>query len=804
MKRSLINASILSILGLGVVMPSVALAEQITVDLCAGEYDIPANTGNMGNTTSIHMWGYAIGGDAVGNDQSAPCAGVSYQSPGPSILLPNNKGTGTYDLTINLHNRLPRATSLIIPGLFKPMTPVTFDAPDGSSRLHSFDAEASAGGSVSYTWNNISEGSYMYQSGTHQQLQVQMGLVGALMADAPRDSGDPRWAYPGLDYSNLFPVIYSEIDPQIHADVADTTTLPDYDTADMQSTINYAPKFFGITMDTITAAGCPEDTYCQQTSRQSTFAGHTYAQLQVNNATTPLFRLFNGSTRIHTPTLIGANFDIIAEDGNLYPNPRRQYAVALPPLKSKDAIMDTSEMGLDGGRIRITDSAMYLSNPATGVAGNVQAQSENDTIANGEASVYAEVEVKPAPNHTYLAFTSGSSPVARRDNAGVLEGASVSINVLANDDVNGATVEVVSGPKHAVAGSFVTTANGFDYTHDGSESDSDSFLYRLVKAGEPSSMAGVKIAVTAQNDAPVANDDSVSMAVGDILEVRVLDNDSDAEGKSGLRVTAVDTAAFDAFGSVSFVDKAVTISGSAETSGPVNVGYTVTDAGGASASASISVTVAASSTSGGGFTGNTGDDSSDSTTTGVPPVATDDRYSVAEGGSLSVTLINGVLANDTDNGGKVQMDEYPEHGAIEMKEDGTFTYTHDGSDEDEDRFSYTVYNQWGSDTAEVKVMLQTKMDPPEVNPDRARVKPGQSVVIDVLRNDKDEDSNVRNATIEITSAPSMGTVVIGADNKITYTANADASRKDQFKYRLLDDVTGTPSKKSTKVKIRIR
>ncbi len=795
MKRSLINASILGILGLGAVLP--VSAQQVNtqtaeISLCAGEYTIPAGT--MGNTDPVVMWGYALGvGDANGC-QNTPT------SPGPSILLPRNtENTPTvYDLQITLYNALPRNTSLVIPGLFKPMSPVLFTAPDGSTRVMSFDTEVAPGGNATYSYTGVTQGAYLYQSGTHQQVQVQMGLVGAIMSDVFTGTA-ARAAYPGFEYTDLYPLIYSEIDPVIHAGVV----AGEYNTTDMKSTVNYAPKYFGLTMDTLTITNCPENSWCVQSTRQSTFEGTASAGLVVNNDAAPFFRLFNGSTRIHTPTLIGANFDVVAEDGNLYPNPRRQYAVALAPLKTKDAIMDTSEMGADGGVIKIIDSAMNLSNPAPGVGGFVQGQADNDTIANGEATVYAEVKVKPSANHTYEAFTAGSSPVARRDETTVLEGMSMSINVIANDDLNGASIESVNAPKH---GTIVATATGFDYTHDGSEGDTDAFLYRLVKTGEPSSLAGVKIAVTQQNDAPVANDDSVSMKAGQTFEVRVLDNDTDAESKAGLRVTAVDDTDFAAFGSVSFVDKAVTIMASAATTAPVNVGYTIADGDGGTAMASISVTVTAGNGSGGEYTGGNNGTTDEGITTGLPPVATDDTFAVAEGATYTADLIRGVLANDIANGGSVQMDEFPEHGSIDMAEDGTFTYIHDGSEEDEDRFSYTVYNQWGSDTAEVKVVVAAKMDPPRAKTDRARVTAGQSVVIDVLDNDKDRDSEIRNARIEIVDGegPSKGTVTIGADNKLTYTANADASGKDKFKYRLYDDITGEPSRKSARVTVRIR
>ncbi len=813
MKLSLINASILGILGLGAVMPvqQAQAAIDAEFELCAGEYEIPANTVGMNNPAPIRMWGYALGGATATGCVNTPT------SPGPSLLLPNTSEDTAqlYDLHIKLWNRLPngRTTSLVVPGLNKGMTPVMFDAGDGTMRVLSFDTEATQSQPAEYFWSNVPAGSYMYQSGTHQQVQVQMGLVGALMTDA-----GPAEAYTGLSYSNLYPIIYSEIDPVIHSGVAtgesfavDGTpidpladTVSEYTTGDMKSTVDYAPKYFGITMDTMDNCAASA-TYCVQSSRSSTWEGG-FPYLTVANDTAPIFRLFNGSTRIHTPTLIGGNFDVIAEDGNLYPNLRRQYAVALAPLKTKDAILDTSEMGADGGVIRLQDSAMALSNPALEPFGTVDAAAQSigeGVRANGDASLDVKIKVKPSPQFTYLAFNEGSSPVARRDEVTVLEGTSMSINVVANDDLNGATVEMVSQPKH---GSVVATATGFDYSHDGSEGESDAFLYRLVKTGEPSSMAGVKIAVTQQNDAPVANDDSVSMKAGQTFEVRVLDNDTDAESKAALKVIAVDDTAFAAFGSVSFVDKAVTILGTSETGGPVNVGYTISDGDGGTASANISVTVTAGNSSGDGFTGDNNGNADVDASSGLPPVATDDTFAVAEGGTYTADLIRGVLVNDVENGGSVQMDEYPEHGSIDMNADGTFTYTHNGDEEKEDRFSYTVYNQWGSDTAEVKVIVAAKMDPPRVNPDRAKVKAGQSVVIDVLDNDKDRDSEIENARLEIVpgEGPSKGTVTIGTHNKLTYTANGDASGKDEFRYRLYDDVTGEPSRKTAKVTVRIR
>ena len=798
MKRSLINTAILGTLGLGAVFTvsaQQANTQTAEIELCAGEYTIPAGT--MGNIDPIVMWGYSIG-QPQGNTCAAP------KSPGPSILLPKNTEDSptVYDLKIKLYNTLPRATSLVIPGLIKPMTPVMFTPPGETiPRVHSFDTEVAPGGSATYSWTGVKQGAYLYQSGTHQQVQVQMGLVGAIMSDAFTGTAATA-AYPGLEYTNLYPLIYSEIDPVIHANVADTTTLPNYDLNDMQSTIDYAPKYFGVTLDTSTS--CPEDPWCTQTNRLSTFEGSN-PSLSVANGDTPLVRLFNGSTRIHTPTLIGATFDIIAEDGHLYPNYRKQYAVALPPLKTKDALLDTSAVGPAGAFIKLIDSAMNLSNPAPNLYRYAAGQAEDGTIANGEGEVFASFKVAAATNYVAPSFSEGNTPVARRDEARVSEGGSITIDVLANDDVNGATPEILKSPNHGTLTKSVS-GSGWEYSHSGDESSSDSFLYKLVKAGESwTPMAGVKIAVDAQNDAPVAVDDNVAMKVGQQMEIRVLDNDKDVDSRD-LRVSAVNSSNY-LLGAVSFVDKAVTVSGDEVGSGTVV--YTVDDGKGGTDTATINITVAAAGTGDGQYTGGDNTTPSDDSVVNVPsPIAKDDTFAVAEGGTYDVTgnLILSVLANDISNGGKVTMDEYPEHGAIDMNEDGTFKYIHDGSEEKEDRFSYSVFNQGGSDKAEVKVIVAAKMDAPRVNDDRARAKVNQSVVIDILDNDKDRDSEIEKARIEIVAdrGPSHGVVSMGPGRKVTYTPVADFSGRDSFEYQLYDDVTGEASRRKAKVSIRVK
>ncbi len=721
MKRSLINVAILGALGIGAVLPSQAFADSV-IHLCAGEYVIPADTDNntatgLNNPSPITMWGYARGNmnTVTGTCNNTPT------SPGPTLQV---KDSGI--VKIRLHNALPRRTSLVIPGLtavngqgaVRALRPVMFNAPDGTTRVHSFDKTVLPGETKTYAFQ-AKAGSYLYQSGSHQQVQVQMGLMGAILGSA----NDPVTGFAATDgnayvghagTSQPKVLIYSDIDPLIHAGVVDGeyTSVIDQgdgvtDTPDMKSTVDYAPKYFSMTLDSA-FVDHSNQPYAFSTERLSTLAGDVINMGLANNEK-PLVRMLNGSSHIRTPSLTGAQFDVIAEDGNLYPNYRKQFAMTLAPLKTKDVYVDTSGLGAIGGEVRLSDSAMNLSNPAPVATGSVAAgqAGENSVISNNmENPVEGVFTVGQQSGYTAVTYTAGQSPVAEHDRVSTYEGGSINIDVLANDQPYGATPELVgNGPSH---GTLAKTSSGWTYTHSGDESSRDVFIYKLVSStDEWQPMAGVEVSITPVNDAPVAGNDSVSMKTGQKYEVRVLDNDTDADNRVDLKVTDVDATDFD-LGVVTFVDKAVTIA-AGEKAGTGNLVYTVSDGQGGSDTANIAVTITAavSSNTGGGDFAVSGS-SSEVTVAGLPPVAKDDTFSVDQGGVYVASIVSGVMANDIENGGSVIMNDYPKNGMVDMKPDGTFTYTHEGKNLDADSFSYTIFNDFGSSTGVVNVIVTAK------------------------------------------------------------------------------------------------
>jgi VCBS repeat-containing protein len=137
------------------------------------------------------------------------------------------------------------------------------------------------------------------------------------------------------------------------------------------------------------------------------------------------------------------------------------------------------------------------------------------------------------------------APVAVDDSILVNEGATITTvtnnaTTLTNNDTDvdnvSLTTTIVTQPTN---GSVTLNTNGtFSYTHNGSETTTDSFTYKAYDGVLNSNIATVSITVTPVNDAPLGNNDSISVNEGATVtllsnsQTSVLNNDTDAENNT--------------------------------------------------------------------------------------------------------------------------------------------------------------------------------------------------------------------------------------------------------------------------------
>ena len=550
-------------------------ALSVTVNLTAG----PVTVTVAGNP--VQMWGFGL-------DANPPTV------PGPPIVVP----PGDTSLTINLTNNLPEGVSIVIPGQKATMTPVFFfdaglpsngidPATPPRRRVKAFTAEAAPGGSHAYNWTGLKPGTFLYQSGSHPGVQVQMGLHGSLAVQPAAGQ-----VYPGVSYGKEVVLVLSEVDPVLANAVASGRygqPVPDplpvgLTAADYPSSpINYRPWYFLVN-------GAP---YAPGSSISTGTGG---APLNVNDAI--LVRFLNAGLRTHSmaltppsapPGVPATYFSILSEDGNPYLHARQGNSVFLPAGKTADAIVSPP----GAGSYALQDRTLHLTNgSAVGDAGlqailsigaGGAAPVANDdtfrTAANtpltitapglllndigsglsvnfsslashGTATVNADGSFTYSPNagysgldsFTYTATNGTTSNVATAtitvslppvagnnlyNVAGVLNVAAPGI--LANDsspDLLPLTAVLVTGPSLLGAGSFTLNADGsFSYTTTNTTVTNDSFTYRAFDGTLYSTPATVTLHLTG-HPAPIARDDTFGGTLNTPVVLDVLLNDS--------------------------------------------------------------------------------------------------------------------------------------------------------------------------------------------------------------------------------------------------------------------------------------
>ncbi|MFO7608731.1 MAG: tandem-95 repeat protein, partial [Candidatus Krumholzibacteriia bacterium] len=454
-------------------------------------------TVTMPDGTVVPMWAFAEETD----DDFTTLEGTP-TVPGPRLTVPWDDATG---LVIYLHNTLTVPVSLVIPGQMPgagngPVVRLSEGDPDyparpgTEGRIRSFAKETLPGGTEIYTWPDFRPGTFIYKSGTHQQVQVQMGLYGAATRDAAVGQAYPA-ADPASTYDNEVVLFYSEIDLELHEAV---TTPGGYGPAGslMTSTLAYEPDYFLVN-------GQPFDPVAPTPPILGPAVGET-----------TLIRYFNTGLQSLVPTMLGGHVAIIAEDGNLFPHLFTQYTVTLPAGKTHDALFQPDR----GGLYPILDRTLNLTNAAA---------------SNG--GMLARLQVT-APD---------GQPIAVRDDYFLDEDTTLTVPggafavVVANDSDGGApgtdplVATLVQPPQHH-QGVFSLAGDGsFTYQPVADYFGGDFFLYTVNDGSLTSEPVAVVLRIDPVNDAPVAVDDAYQTFEDVALVVAapgVTANDVDVDG----------------------------------------------------------------------------------------------------------------------------------------------------------------------------------------------------------------------------------------------------------------------------------
>ena len=279
-----------------------ATSKAVVDGITGPTFNLTAKAGRISTADGLnsYLWGFADG------------AGPA-QYPGPTLII--DQGA---TVTVNLTNQIPT-----VPGNLPVNVSIVFSGQDvtatgGVPGL--LTREAAPGGTVTYTFTASQPGTYTYYSGTQPELQVEMGLLGAIVvrpttgANCPALTPDPIRPSRGYAYCNTdayfdreYLFIVSEIDPVIHR-LVETGNMAKVNNTTRHSTAWFENgRAFPDTMVAAFTPSLPNQPYD--------------AMPMMHPGEYVLIRLIGGGRNLHPFHTHGQNHLVIARDGRLLKTP---------------------------------------------------------------------------------------------------------------------------------------------------------------------------------------------------------------------------------------------------------------------------------------------------------------------------------------------------------------------------------------------------------------------------------------------------------------------------------------------------
>ncbi len=352
------------------------------------------------------------------------------------------------------------------------------------------------------------------------------------------------------------------------------------------------------------------------------------------------------------------------------------------------------------------------------------------------------------------------APVANDGSDSVDEDAVLTGSVSASD-VDGDTLTYALGDDVTNGVLVFNTDGSFSYTPGENFNGSDSFTYSVSDGNGGADTGTFTITVDAVNDAPVATDDSTTLAEDAATysgAVSATDLDGDTLTYSLGDDVANGTLVFNTDGTFDYTPNA-------DFNGEDSFTWSVSDGNGGTDTGTFTITV---------------------TPVADAPVAADGSDNVDE----DAVLTGSVSATDGDNDTLTySLGDDVAHGVLVFNTDGSFSYTPGEDFNGSDSFTYSVSDgNGGTDTGTFTITVDAVNDGPSGTDDTTTLAEDAATYSGaVSATDVDGDT----LTYSLGDDVAHGTLVFNSDGTFDYTPDADFNGEDSFTWSVSDGNGGT-------------
>jgi hypothetical protein len=375
-----------------------------------------------------------------------------------------------------------------------------------------------------------------------------------------------------------------------------------------------------------------------------------------------------------------------------------------------------------------------------------------DQNANGSDTFEFQVTDGTTPSTATVTINIAAVndvPVASDQSVTATEDTPKGITLTASDvDGDGLTFSIVTNPSH---GNLTGTPPSVTYNPDANYNGSDSFTFKANDGTVDSNVATVSIDISAVNDPPVANAQSVSATEDTAKSITLTASDVDGDDLT------FGTVGNPSHGNLNGTAPNVTYDPDSDYSGPDSFTFKANDGSVDSSTATVSITVSPDND---------------------PPVANGQSVTVVEDTPEDITL----TASDTDGDGlSYSIVDEPVHGTLSGTAPNV-TYGPDLNYNGPDSFTFKANDGAGdSNTATVSITVSPANDAPVASGQSVTATEDTAKAITLIATDIDGGD----LDYSIVDGPTHGNLTGTAPN-VTYNPNLNYNGPDSFTFKADD------------------